>query len=255
LEATAADDQWDDRVVPEPTEALPALHRATADLIRGLDAEGWTDADVAKPSLCSGWTRGHVLTHLARNAEGIARTLEGALRGKIVERYPGGWDARNDAIDAGAPRPLAEQIADVQATAYRLDRVLTELEDVDGWDRPTDDEHVAGDWPWLRFREVEIHRVDLAGTYTAADWSATLIAGQLPQALDTVPDRIEQPVRIEVDAADSIVPTFAGLSVTAGSGDPITVRGPDWAVLAWLLGRPAAAQQRLTALPDLQAWR
>lgn len=106
---------------------LPALHRSTADLLPGLAAEQWTAADVAAPSLCEGWTRGHVLTHLARNADGIAATLAGALRGEIVERYPGGWDARNRAIDEGAGRPFAEILADVQTSAYRLERTLADF--------------------------------------------------------------------------------------------------------------------------------
>ena len=35
-----------------------------------------------------GWTVGHVLAHLARNADGHTRRLEGALKGREVARYP-----------------------------------------------------------------------------------------------------------------------------------------------------------------------
>src|SRR6476659_761455 len=108
----------------EPTGLLQLLRASTADLLLGLDAARWSDADVAAASLCQGWTRGHVLTHLARNADGIAATLKGALNGEIVPRYPGGWDARNADIDAGADRPAATLIADVRESAERLDRVL-----------------------------------------------------------------------------------------------------------------------------------
>ena len=64
--------------MPEPTAALQTLRASTADLILGLREESWSDSDVAASSLCEGWTRGHVLTHIARNADGIGATLSGA---------------------------------------------------------------------------------------------------------------------------------------------------------------------------------
>jgi hypothetical protein len=35
----------------------------------------------------------------------------------------------------------------------------------------------------------------------------------------------------------------------------VQVRGPDWAVLAWLIGRPTAAGDALSAAPPLKGWR
>jgi len=234
---------------------LPALRRSTADLIDDVAAEGWTDADVAAPSLCTGWTRGHVLTHLARNADGIAATLEGALRNEIVERYPRGWNARNQDIDDGAPRPIAAQLADLRATAQRLDAAFDAIDQADAWDRPTAERSVARDWVWRRLREVEIHRVDLRGSYTADQWPTALLALQIPQALDTLGERIDRPVHVEIESVS--VPELDGLSWTGGpvEGEPTVVRGPDWAVLAWLVGRPAAAEEALTATPPLGPWR
>src|ERR1700710_619678 len=141
--------------MPEPTVDLQALRASTANLVQGLAAEQWSDADVAAASLCEGWTRGHVLNHIARNAEGIAATLAGALRGEVVERYPDGWDARNAAIAAGADRPMAELLADVQATAERLDRVFGAIAEANGWQLPTEREHPAEHWVHQRWREVE----------------------------------------------------------------------------------------------------
>jgi len=58
-------------------DVLEGLTEATVTLIG--DVGRLTDADVREPSLLPGWTRGHVLTHLARNAEGGARLLGWAL--------------------------------------------------------------------------------------------------------------------------------------------------------------------------------
>jgi hypothetical protein len=58
----------DNGAVTSPEEARRELTAATERLLDGLD--GLSDVQVAGPSLLPGWTRGHVLTHLARNAEG-----------------------------------------------------------------------------------------------------------------------------------------------------------------------------------------
>lgn len=239
----------------EPNAVLPALRASTADLVLALDDCQWSDVDVAAPSLCAGWTRGHVLTHIARNADGIAATLAGALRDEVVERYPGGWEARNDAIEAGAHRSFAELRADVQESAERLDRVLGAVAEADAWDRPTDQQRAAGDWLMWRWREVEIHRVDLAGEYSPDRWPPLLVSLLLPEVAVTLGERVSSAVSVEVLAEGSLSPEMVGATWRAGSGDPITVAGPDWAILAWLVGRSHAVTAALSAVPPLGPWR
>lgn len=66
------------------------------------------DDEIARrPSRLPGWSVGHVLTHLARNAEGMVGRLDGALRGEEVALYPGGRDQRNADIASGAGRAAA----------------------------------------------------------------------------------------------------------------------------------------------------
>lgn len=245
----------DHRGMPEPTAVLQALRASTSDLVHGVEAEQWSDADIAAPSLCAGWTRGHVLTHIARNADGITATLAGALRGEVVPRYPDGWDARNAAIDAGAGRPVTAVLSDVRDSAERLDRVFGAIGDADGWHLPTDQGHPAEHWVHHRWREVEIHRIDLAGSYSPQRWPPLLVAELLPEVASTLGDRAEGAVRVEVTAADSLVADHVGQLWRAGEGDPVEVSGPDWAVLAWLVGRPSAAAAALTAAPGLRDWR
>lgn len=241
--------------MPDPTVALPALRASTADLVQGLDAEQWSDDDIRSPSLCDGWSRAHVLTHLARNADGIAGTLAGALRGEIVARYPDGWDARNAAIEDGAGRPVAAQLADVQESAERLDRVLGAIADADGWQLPTDQNRVAQDWVFWRLREVEIHRVDLAGDYRPDRWPPLLITELLPVVAESLAERANTAVRVEITADGSLAADLVGWVWSAGAGEPVTVAGPDWAVLAWLVGRASVVGEALTATPELGPWR
>jgi maleylpyruvate isomerase len=241
--------------MPEPTAFLHALRASSADLVHDLLSQQWSDADVSAPSLCVGWTRGHVLTHIARNADGIADTLAGALRGEIVARYPDGWDSRNAAIDEGATRPFAALTADVRESADRLDRVLGAVGDADGWELPTEHGDPAGEWVLRRWREVEMHHVDLAGDYTPERWPPLYVLTMLPDAADTLAARTDESLRVTIAAEGSLSAELVDREWTVGTGDPVDVRGPDWAVLAWLAGRSAVATKALSTAPTLREWR
>lgn len=235
---------------------LQALRASTADLIQALDGVQWSDADVGAPSLCRGWTRGHVLTHLARNADGIAATLKGALNGEIVARYPDGWDARNADIEAGATRPATTIIADVRESAQRLDRVLGAVHDADGWELPTAEDRPAEHWLFARWKEVEVHRVDLASEYTPRRWPAQLVAALLPKAVEGLAERAPAALRVSVIEEGSVTTDLVGRIWSAGEGaDPIEVAGPDWAVLAWLTGRGDVVRDVLPDQPELADWQ
>src|SRR6266568_3680678 len=60
-----------------------------------------------EPSLLPGWSRGHVLVHLARNADGLRNLLIWARTGVVTPQYPS-QQARDDAIEAGAGRPAGD---------------------------------------------------------------------------------------------------------------------------------------------------
>src|SRR3954465_13737343 len=82
------------------------------------------DIDVTAPSLLPGWTIGHVLTHLARNADSMTWALRAAERGEVVDRYPGGLARRGGDGAAGAGRPAGEQVADVSSSGARLEAAI-----------------------------------------------------------------------------------------------------------------------------------
>ena len=229
--------------------ALAEMRTSTSALVQGLDAERWSDAEVREPSVLPGWTRGHVLTHLARNADGISRTLAGALRGEIVARYPGGREGRDADIEAGAGRPVLELLADVRESAERLDRVFAAVVDSDAWNAPTED-RPAGDYAVARWREVEVHRVDLGGTYRPSDWPPRFVAYVVPDALERLTG---VDLRIEITADGSVTSELPGRTWTIGAGTT-AVTGPDWAVAAWAIGRAALAATALSATPDVPAW-
>ena len=86
-----------------PTRDLDGCRAAHDRLLTLID--GITDDDCRRPSLLPGWTVGHVLTHLARNADSHVRMFAAADRGEIADQYVGGQEGRGSDIEAGAGRP------------------------------------------------------------------------------------------------------------------------------------------------------
>lgn len=152
-----------------------------------------TDGTARQPSRLPGWTVGHVLTHLARNADSHTRRIGGALRGEVMDQYPGGWEGRAAEIEAGAGRPAAALVADVRASAEALEDAWSSMPD-EAWDRhgrAVSGKLVSMDaLLFSRWREVEIHHVDLGVGFGYQDWSDAFVAYELPRALATVPDRL-----------------------------------------------------------------
>jgi maleylpyruvate isomerase len=124
---------------------------------------GLTDADARHDSRLPGWTRGHLLTHLARNADSHRGMVEGALRHEVVEQYPGGAKQRSADIEAGAPRSADDLLIDVYVSQRALVRAWAELPD-DGWDRPMSsfgEIRPVRVGVRQRWREIAVHLVDL----------------------------------------------------------------------------------------------
>ena len=197
-----------------------------------------TDADCRGPSLLPGWSRGHVLAHWARNADGQSRMLTAAIRGEVATQYPGGDAQRDTDIETGAARSARLILDDAEAAIRRVEDSWRRMP-ADAWGRPT----VArvGSRPawmsvWARWRETEIHHVDLDAGYTHPQWPDDFTRLLLPRVLPTLQARLADQVTIRAEATDQdLAATAAG-----AAGDLVVVRGPASAILCWLLGRPAA---------------
>ena len=96
---------------------LVAVDRHTEQLL--ATARSLDPGSIGDPSLCPGWTRGHVLTHIARNADALLGLVTNATTGSSTPMYASP-DARDADIEAGAGRPLAEQVADLESSAGRF---------------------------------------------------------------------------------------------------------------------------------------
>jgi maleylpyruvate isomerase len=214
--------------VPPEREVLEGCRAAHLRLLEAIEA--LDEQQVRAPSRLPGWTRGHVLAHLARNADSHRRVIEAAGRGEAIDRYPGGAGQRTEEIEHGARRPAGELVADVGATTATLE-ASWEAATGDAWavvatsaGRP---EPVA-QLPWKRWREVEIHHADLGLAFTYEDWSPGYVRRELQLA--EMAWRASRPMGL------------TGLPAEA-------LRLPPATRLAWLVGRLA-----VDGLPPVPQW-
>jgi maleylpyruvate isomerase len=180
---------------PDILTAIAGSRDATARLMVSLDK--LDDSLAGRPSLLPGWSVGHVVTHLARNADSFVRILEGAAEGREVRQYEGGDVGRNEDIERGSQRSAEEMLDDLRRASARLEAAFMEMPAV-VWQRQglrnNGDPLPCSLVPPSRWREVEVHHVDLGLDYGVSDWPAEFVSLDLPHALDRVPERIEDPL-------------------------------------------------------------
>ncbi|MDW5330727.1 maleylpyruvate isomerase family mycothiol-dependent enzyme [Plantactinospora sp. KLBMP9567] len=243
----------------DPLALLPEVDRATDRLLRTVD--GLDDAAIAEPSLLPGWTRGHVLSHLARNADSFVNLLTSARTGADIPQYPNPA-ARNADIAAGAARPAAVQLADLRASAERFAEAARALP-ADSWAtqvRSARGLRPAATLTWGRLREVEVHHVDLAAGYRTADWPDAFGQRLLHEVVHDLAER-DDPLALVLLPAE----TRQRLTVDTGRGRPVgipapdsgpelrTVAGPAHELAGWLTGRSAGTGLVVTPAGPLPA--
>lgn len=219
-----------------------------------------TDAQAREPSLLPDWTRGHVLTHIARNADGLRNLLIWARTGTETPQYASAGE-REAGIAAGAGRAAAELTADIRASAAAFAAEAASLRAAD-WDAQVrglrGQGHPAWYALWRRLSEVEIHHVDLGAGYRPADWPAAFTG----QALTRIAAEVQSPgcPRLTLHAADSgtryeIGPGPAPAADAAAAIPAVT--GPTTDLLAWLIGRGTGAglsAEPPGPLPEVPPW-
>jgi len=154
-----------------------------------------SDEQVAQPSRLPDWTRAHVLSHLASNADSVLRRLSAAREGHLVDQYAGGAEGRRDEIERGSMRPAAELVDLVRPTAKEVDELFASFPE-EAWERPIR----AVDGPdrparlavFSRWREVEAHHVDLDIGYNVEDWPQTLVDRWLPSTVEGLAGRTDR---------------------------------------------------------------
>ncbi|MGX1548881.1 maleylpyruvate isomerase family mycothiol-dependent enzyme [Streptomyces adustus] len=225
---------------------LDEVRASAARVCAGLDS--LTGLQAREPSALPGWSRGHVVTHLARSAD-VYRWLLALARTGTEPGPRADAVALRRALREGAERSAGELAADLRGS---LDRLLDEAQSTPaerwsvlvtalaGWRHPA--------WFTLQRcrRELETHHVDLDLGYSAADWPSSYVTWAIDDTVAALTAHAFPVVRIHATDLDRVwTPAPAGATVT----------GPGHSVLAWLAGRGTDTRLRSDVpLPTPPRW-
>ena len=184
------------------TEGTALCSKAVADL---------DEAAYNAPSLLPGWTRKHVVAHLAANARALRNLMHWARTGEPTPMYDSPGQRLAD-IESGARLPARWLTAWFEESAQLLSYAMAELTE-EQWRAEVLTAQgrtvAASEVPWMRSREVMVHAVDLGTGIQFAD----------------LPEEFLAELRHDIVAK-------------RGSGAVPTVRGGDADLTAYLAGRP-----------------
>jgi len=163
------------------------------------------EPDLRQPSLLPGWTRAHVLAHLARGADAMRTILIGARSGEDRAAYASA-EAREADIERTGAQQAKELVADVADSSMALRTIARQLPDR-AWAHPV---RILGSAPFpagqlltRRLAEVELHHCDLAAGYSPADWPAAFASMELAEPMRAQrEDRLNRPQEL----LDSVPP-------------------------------------------------
>jgi maleylpyruvate isomerase len=223
----------------DPTTRLAAVYDATTRYLQDLD--GLDSGRLAEPSPLPGWTRAHVVAHLAQHALGTARALTGLSQGERLPVYDS-TERRNADIESTAALST-EELRELSFDA--CDRWKGAIEAVTDWESvmertPGGPSFTAAECIDMRWREVEIHHADLDVGYTATDWPPAFTAYLLGYL---VRDRADHDLTLRTPARE----------LPVGHGGPV-VEGSEADLAWWLLGR-GRGEGLSGEVPTLGPWR
>lgn len=237
------------RELPRETQ-LTLCRRGTAHFARQLGE--LSDDDLYGPSGLPGWTRRHLLAHVAYNAAALCRLMDWAASGVEIPMYPSPA-ARNAEIDEGATLAPAALRNLFDHTVARLD---------EKWRKATDPvfsaqvrsaqgrDIAASETIWMRAREVWVHAVDMDAGARFGDAPTEVLDGLLGDITakwraDVVRDGVSDGAGRGLELRVSGRPALLVGEPQPGT-EPVIVAGDLAAVTRWAAGRGAVG---LTVAP------
>jgi maleylpyruvate isomerase len=207
---------------------------------------GLGDAEFDEPSGLPGWTRRHLLAHVAANAEALQRLVQWARTGERTPMYASA-DQRNADIEAGSRLPAARLREWISEAAANLAEDLAALP-ADAWENPVSTAQgkliPATEIPWMRTREVWIHTVDLDAGVGFEHFPADLCAALLTDVTDA--RSRDRGVLLRATDCDDV------WRIT-GTGPAAEVAGTRAALARWVTGRGTGGLTPSTP-PELGRW-
>ncbi|HSV39859.1 MAG TPA: maleylpyruvate isomerase family mycothiol-dependent enzyme [Nocardioidaceae bacterium] len=228
---------------------LPQLHETVLATTRYLEAlTTLSDEDCRAPSSLPGWSRGHVITHLSRNADALVNLLHWGQTGVESPMYSSS-EQRDADIETGSGRSVDELREDAVASCGRFVQAANELHtsrfDVDVTRTPGSPPFPVTRVCGMRRTEIEVHHADLLIGYSAYDWPEDFVT----HLLDRRRKELEDP-QMTWRLTDT------GETIPLGNGGP-EISGHSADLAWWLIGRGTGEGlvSSTGSLPDLGRWR
>lgn len=213
-----------------------------------------SDDQMREPSLLPGWSRGHVLTHVARSGDGLLNLLTWAETGIETPQYPS-VDARTADIEAGAGRSADELTADIASSAKAFiararalpDQAwLAEVRAIRGPAHPA--------WFVLNRRlfEIEVHHADLGAGYAPSSWPDWFVSDELYRVTGEHAQNPASPAAVLNDVSSG-----RQYFLRASDASATAITGTGYALLAWLIGRESDSELAVDPagpLPDIPSY-
>jgi maleylpyruvate isomerase len=222
---------------------LPWMGAGTELLLRAVGA--LPDDALADPSRLPGWSRAHVIAHVARNAEALTRLANWARTGVETPMYLDREQRARD-IEQSSRAPVEQLREELIVTAATLDAAFAAL-DEQSWQAPVRSAVgrpiPAAEVPWMRVREVWLHAVDLDAGVGIAELPPDVVDALLDDATGTLSMKDDCPA-VRLIATDSDRGWLLGPDT-----DPVAVRGAAADLLGWLIGRQDAEPLRTDGAP------
>ncbi|WP_159610779.1 maleylpyruvate isomerase family mycothiol-dependent enzyme [Glutamicibacter sp. JC586] len=222
---------------------LSRLNRETA--MMSATVQTLSSAELAADSLCAGWSRAHVIAHLASNGRTLVKLVDWATSGEPQKLYES-QEARNAEIDQLAALPREELLSAFEETATYFAKEC---------------ERLAGE---LAVEEVDLHGKIIPATSIVALHIAEVVIHH--HDLDTAwsieeadPDSQENAVEAAVRAMR--VKDAPGMTLLSEEGDKwvigdgsLTVRADRAGFVEWLARGNARYIQADGPIPQLPTW-
>lgn len=206
------------------------------------------------PSVLPGWSRKHVVAHVAANADALANLVHWAATGTPTPMYASP-EERATGIREGGRQPGTRLTEWLRLSSDALEKAMEELDDNQWASRVLTAQGrtvAASEIPWLRSREVWVHAVDLGGgidfTALPADFLTALCD-------DIVTKRRGAPGPEAILRPTDMATRWYLPGAPDEEGAAVTVTGPLTEIAAYLAGRHhGATTAEGVAVPALPAW-
>ncbi|MEH0448406.1 maleylpyruvate isomerase family mycothiol-dependent enzyme [Streptomyces sp. B21-102] len=214
-----------------------------------------TDPGFTRSSYLPGWSRAHVVAHVARNADALVNLLTWARTGVETPMYASG-DQRAREIEEGARQPAEKLRAELLAADGRLAGELAALPD-ECWAATVRTargrEVPASQVPWMRVREVWVHTVDMDMGASFDDVPHDVCVALVDDVAASFQGRPDCP-SVRLQSEDGAHTWLLGDSADV---EPVVVSGGLPSLAAYVTGRPVPGPLYPTGggfLPKLPAW-